>query len=148
MHQNLAVFIRYFRWLLDSMGNTIGNQFLQLSLQRALLREVHPDIRQVSGELDSDKHIVRLRFEYDGQPSPLAKESYSCAATEIIADFPEPWQLNEQHVSVPSPASLSALTLIAYRRQEHVHAAEQFIQADVNSRPGLIQTLAVKTWTY
>ncbi|MCD5328414.1 hypothetical protein ACFFU8_12735 [Chromobacterium piscinae] len=116
MHQNLVVFTRHFRWLLGSMGNTIDSQFLQLSLQRALLREVHPDLRQVSGELDSNKHIVRLRFEYDGQPSPLAKENCSCDATEVIADFPAPWQLDEQHVSVPSPASLFALTLIAYRR--------------------------------
>ena len=100
------------------MSDIATRQMLLLSLQRSLLGEVHPVLRQASIEADMTSHMVRLRFEYDGTPSDAIRESCSSAATEVIADFPASWQLDEQHVSAPAPAPLSPLRFVAYRRAE------------------------------
>ena len=105
------------------MSEISSNSMLLLSLQRALLGEVHASLRQASIEADPALQMIRLRFEYDGEPSATAQESYSFAATEVIADFPAPWQLDEQHLTVPASDPLSPLSHIAYRRAEGQHAA-------------------------
>lgn len=105
------------------MSDISSYSMLLLSLQRALLGEAHPELRQASIEADQTSQTVRLRFEYDGTPSDTAKESCSCAAAEVIADFPAPWQLDEQHFSVPAPAPMEPLAHVAYRRAEPQHAA-------------------------
>jgi len=91
---------------------------LLLSLQRALLEAVHTQLRQASIELDPSSQLVRVKFEYDGQPDPAVKESCSDAATEVIADFPAPWDLDVQHRVVPYPEQLVGLKHVAYRRAE------------------------------
>jgi hypothetical protein len=100
------------------MSETGSREMLLLSLQRALLGEAHAQLRQASIEADVSSFLVRVRFEYDGEPSEAARESCSCAATEVIADFPGPWQLDEQHASVPMPQRLSPLAHVAYHRAE------------------------------
>ncbi len=105
------------------MSDTFDRPMLLLSLQRALLGEVHIELRQASIEADTTSKTVRLRFEYDGPPSETAWESCSCSAAEVMADFPAQWQLDEQHLSVPVPAPLEALAHIAYRRAESQHEA-------------------------
>ena len=105
------------------MSDISSQSMLLLSLQRALLGEVHPELRQASIEADQTSQTVRLRFEYDGIPSDGAKESCSCAATEVIADFPAPWRLDEQHLSALAPSPLEPLAHVAYRRAEPQHAA-------------------------
>jgi hypothetical protein len=91
---------------------------LLLSLQRALSGAVHSQLRQASIELDPASQLVRVRFEYDGPPDPTVKESCASAATEIIADFPAPWDLDVQHRVVPYPHRLTGLKHVAYRRAE------------------------------
>ena len=91
---------------------------LLLSLQHALLGVVHSQLRQASIELDPGSQLVRVRFEYDGQPDSATKESCSGAATEVIADFPAPWDLDVQHRAVPYPERLVGLKHVAYRRAE------------------------------
>ena len=91
---------------------------LLLSLQRALLGAVHSQLRQASIELDPSAQLVRVRFEYDGPPDPAVKESCSGAATEVIADFPAPWDLDVQHRVVPHSERLVGLKYVAYRRAE------------------------------
>ena len=105
------------------MSEISSTPMLLLSLQRALLGEIPPSLRQASIEADPALHIVRLRFEYDGEPTGKSQESCSNAATEVIADFPAPWQLDEQHVAAPVPLALAPLALVAYRRAESQHAA-------------------------
>ncbi|MCW0380213.1 hypothetical protein NB697_003059 [Xanthomonas sacchari] len=100
---------------MDDVGSRTA---LLLSLQRALLGEVHPQLRQASIEADQARRVVRLRFEYDGPPMEAPRESCSCAATEVIADFPASWDLEEVHVAVPMPAPLQPLQHVAYRRAE------------------------------
>jgi hypothetical protein len=92
------------------------------SLQRALLGQALPQLRQASIELDPALSVVRLRFEYDDKPSETVCESGSCAASEVIADFPAPWNLDEHHVVVPYLSRLAALTHVAYLRWEPEHA--------------------------
>jgi hypothetical protein len=96
---------------------------LILSLVRGLLGEVHPELRAASAELDAATSMVRIRFEYDGEPSLAARESCSCAATEAIADFVAPWDLDEQHVVRPRPQPIAPLALLAYQRWEPEDAA-------------------------
>jgi len=91
---------------------------LLLSLQRALLGTGHAQLRQASIELDPGSQLVRVRFEYDGAPDPALKESCAGAATEVIADFPAPWDLDVQHRVVPYPDGLTGLKYVAYRRAE------------------------------
>ncbi len=91
---------------------------LLLSFQRVLLGAVHSQLRQASIELDPSAQLVRVRFEYDGPPDPAVKESCSGAATEVIADFPAPWDLDVQHRVVPYPERLIGLKYVAYRRAE------------------------------
>jgi hypothetical protein len=90
---------------------------LLLSLQHAL-GAVHSQLRQASIELDPSSQLVRVRFEYDGQPDPAVKESCADAATEVISDFPAPWDLDVQHRVVPYPGRLVGLKHTAYRRAE------------------------------
>ena len=66
------------------MSPILDRMKLLLSLQRALLGEVHADLRQASIEADAVSMTIRLRFEYDGAPSEKALESGSCAAAEVI----------------------------------------------------------------
>lgn len=99
------------------MSDLAQPPMLLLSLQRALLGEVPPSLRQASIEADLGQRIVRLRFEY-AEPNEEAKEGCSCAAAELIADFPAPWDLDEQHVVVPVSMTLAPLAHIAYRRAE------------------------------
>lgn len=91
---------------------------LLLSLQRGLLGAVHPQLREASIEADGVSLQVYIRFEYDGEPTDQVKESCSCAASEVIADYPAPWNLVEQHISAPLPLALSPLEHIAYQRAE------------------------------
>ena len=105
------------------MDSIASRQNLALSLVRALWGEVHPELRQASIEADESAFVVRLRFEYDGAAEGPAQESCSCAAAEVIADFPAPWDLDEQHVAAPLPGPLHSLTHLVYRRWEPDSAA-------------------------
>lgn len=96
---------------------------LVFSLARGLWGEVHPTLRQASIEADEEAQTVRLRFEYDGDATGPAQESCSCAATSVIADFPSPWDVDEQHVASPAPSPLSPLRHVVYRRWEPDGAA-------------------------
>jgi hypothetical protein len=91
---------------------------LLLSLQRALLGEVHVELRAASIEADPIRRVVRLRFEYVGEPSDGARECGSSAATKVIADFPSDWGLEEEHLARPPPARCEPLEHLAYRRHE------------------------------
>jgi hypothetical protein len=95
---------------------------LVLSLNRGLWGEVHPELRQASIEADVSSRVIRIRFEYDGEPPPEAQESCSCAAGECIGDFDALWHLDEQHVARPLSESLQALEHLVYRRFEPEHA--------------------------
>ncbi|TXK59077.1 hypothetical protein FU658_14120 [Alkalisalibacterium limincola] len=91
---------------------------LRLSLMRALLGEVHPQLRTASIEADSPGQVVRVRFVYDGDPLPEVRQSCESAGTECLADFPAPWTIDEQHISCPVPERIQNLTYLVYQRCE------------------------------
>jgi hypothetical protein len=89
-----------------------------LSFQRTLAGGMHAQLRQASVELHPSSQIVRVRFEYDGTPDAAVKETCSSAATDVISEFPAPWDLNVEHRVVPYPHRLSALENVVYVRRE------------------------------
>jgi hypothetical protein len=102
---------------------TLGNSVipvasLKLSLMRALLGNVFPDLRQASIAADEDRRVVRLRFEFDGEPSVESREACSCAATEVISDFEGGWKLEEEYASCAFPAEMSPLSHVVFQRAE------------------------------
>ena len=97
---------------------TVDRPFLLLSLQRALLGAVHPQLRQACVEADTAALHLRLLFEYDGAPDEEAREAASIAAAEVLADLQGPWTLDEEHRAAPLPQRLTGLAHIGYRRWE------------------------------
>jgi len=100
------------------MDTTTSRPFLLLSLQRALLGEIHPQLRQASIETDPAAKVVHLRFEYDGPATGEPRNCCSCAAAEVLADFDPTWKLDEQHLEAPVGHALSALAHVGYLRFE------------------------------
>jgi hypothetical protein len=66
--------------------------------------------------MDPGAYLVRVRFEYDGNPEPEALDACQVAGTEVIADFSAPWKIDEQHSAVACPGALSPLKCVAYCR--------------------------------
>ena len=102
---------------------SMGRTEQLLSLQRALLGNVHVELRQASIEADDGKRLVRVRFEYDASPSTVCQECCSVAASEVAADIEDGWKVSEEHVETPWPGDLSPLANLAYARWEASRAA-------------------------
>lgn len=91
---------------------------LRLSAQRALLTHVTPRLRAVSLDCDASQHRVWVRFTFDGPPSESVRDAASCAGTEILADCPEGWDIDEEFVVSPAPAPMVHRRLLVYHRGE------------------------------
>jgi hypothetical protein len=99
----------------DHSGNPLRVQIL-LSVQRALLGEVPPALRGVTvGWHDT---TVQLRCYFDGPVSEEDRESMSCVASEVIADFSAPWTIDEEVIRKDAPEPMESLDAWAYRRRE------------------------------
>jgi hypothetical protein len=95
------------------MNNVAEPEYALRSLQRALSAISYPQLRQASVEIDPVACMVRLRFEYDGTPEPDILDACQVAGTEVIADFPASWRIEEEHCSVAVPGTLTALRHVA-----------------------------------
>jgi biofilm PGA synthesis protein PgaA len=62
--------------------------------------------------------VVLGRFVFDGEPSEFVRDAASCAGTEMIADLPDPWTINEDFVVCPAPARMEHLRHVVYARCE------------------------------
>jgi hypothetical protein len=91
---------------------------IRLSAQRALLGNVTPQLRAVSVDTDPESKRVSVRFVFDGEPSESVRDAASCAAAEMIADYPDPWTIHEDYVVCPAPARMEHLRHIVYARCE------------------------------
>ncbi len=88
-----------------------------LSLQRALLGEVTPNLRGVT--CSWDQSLIRISALFDGKVSEENRESMECVATEVMSDFPDFQVILEcQRLDVPEPLSSHALMAWAYSRRE------------------------------
>lgn len=92
--------------------------FIRLSVQRALLGMVSPSLRAVSCEAANER--IRLRFVFDGPIDEDEEHDARAVGTEVIADFPASWTIDEQIVRIDYPADRreGALALWAYMRKE------------------------------
>lgn len=86
---------------------------LRLCAQRALLTHVTPRL-----DFDAKLHRIWVRFIFDGQPSESVREAASCAGTEIVADYPEGWDIIEEFVVCPTPDKMEHRRLLVYERCE------------------------------
>lgn len=90
---------------------------LLLSIQRALLGEITPNIRGITCDLYDSQIIIRCYFE--GQVTKDNKESIDSVEAEVIADFPK-FAIDLQCLMVNKPESLEQYKLSAwvYMRKE------------------------------
>ena len=70
------------------------DRYFRLSLQRALLGNVTPNIRGVIALLDDNQ--IYLTFYFDGEISESDEENASEIETEVIADFDEKYTIDTQ----------------------------------------------------
>ena len=98
---------------------------LLLSLQRALLCEVTPNLRMVGLEWDDQGKKVFITFYYDGEITDAELDSASCVAGEVYGDFGEDTQVIEKCVRLDYPARLPFHTQSVYHRKEKPPDDEQ-----------------------
>jgi len=63
---------------------------------------------------------IQLRFIFDGPIAEDDEEDMRIVTAEVIADFPEPWRIEEEIIRLDFPEDLRAhcLETWAYRRKE------------------------------
>jgi hypothetical protein len=91
---------------------------LLLSVQRALLGAVSPRLRAVTCGWEGVE--ITLRFVFDGEMVEEDLEDAGVVATEVAADFPAPWTVDEDVARLDYPDDLRpvGLALWAFRRKE------------------------------
>lgn len=87
-----------------------------LSVQRALLGEVTPELRGLSVEVN-DTH-VRLTSYFAGRLTAEQKDTVSTITAEVAADLPHDWTIEDEAVSLPESERLPEIAIWAYRRKE------------------------------
>ncbi len=89
---------------------------LRLSSQRALLGNIPTTLRSASVEYRDTE--IACRFVFDGEPSEYDRELLSCAASEIIADYNDPYTISEEYLAVQYPSEMKYLQHIVFARHE------------------------------
>ena len=79
------------------------NAGLRLSVQRALLGAVSPNLYGACADLRDDA-VVLTWYVAAGMP-PDEREDLQVAATEVIADYPEGYHVDERFVEVADPST-------------------------------------------
>jgi hypothetical protein len=77
---------------------------------------VSPALRGVT--VGQRRHTVVVRSYFDGEISDDDADSIWCEGAEIIADFIEPWVIDEQVIRLDAPQRMARLEAWAYLRQE------------------------------
>ena len=62
--------------------------------------------------------MVYFRCIFDGVPSEDEWELLSCAATEIIASFSDPYMIEEEYIHLSYPETMSHLNHLVFLRFE------------------------------
>lgn len=89
---------------------------LCLSIQRALLDRITPNLRRISFEME--QNLINLYFIYDDIPTELEEELSHDAAGEIIADFLETFKINCDLKNVKYPQKMNSKGHIIFNRYE------------------------------
>ncbi|PWJ94657.1 MULTISPECIES: hypothetical protein [Mesorhizobium] len=95
---------------------------LLLSVQRALLGAVSPNLRAVICGWAGVE--IKLRFVFDGEIAEENLDDVRIVGAEVAADFPAPWTTSEDVARLDYPHDIrpGALDLWAYLRKESVAA--------------------------
>ena len=96
------------------MSNT--RSALLLSAQRALWGNVTTQLRSASIEASGNK--IRWRCIFDSSATEEDFELVSIAGSEILADFSNPWTLEEEVIVIPEPDEIEDLECLVFRRYE------------------------------
>lgn len=89
---------------------------LRLSAMRALWGVVTSNLREVS--VQEKDNIITLYFYYDKDPSEKEIDLSEDAATEIIADFPEPFLISCKREVVNQSEKINFSGYLIYSRYE------------------------------
>ena len=89
---------------------------LRLSAMRALWGIVTPNLRKVS--IHEKDHLISLYFYYDQEPSEEEIDLSEDAATEVIADFPEPFLISCKRFVIVCPEKITPEGYLIYSRCE------------------------------
>jgi hypothetical protein len=89
---------------------------LLLSVQRALLGAVPPELRGVTVAWEGA--IIRLRFYLDGPVSDEDRDAMQVVGSEVIADFPDATRIEEEILRRDAPQPMECLEAWAYYRRE------------------------------
>jgi hypothetical protein len=81
-----------------------------------MLGEVSPALRGVT--VGWHDNTIQVRAYFDGPISEEDRESMSCVGTEMIADFSEPWTIDDEVVRRDAPEPMECLEAWAYLRRE------------------------------
>lgn len=91
---------------------------LRLSMQRALLGAIYPEIRKIAVSWASYSHLKVIVY-LDREPNDFDRENLSIVTAEICADFPEITELEELCVfSTERMSKLDGLDWVVYARKE------------------------------
>lgn len=99
---------------MDALQNFII--FTRLSIQRALLGEVSPQLRAVVFSIVG--RDVDVRFYYDGLISEVDTESASCVETEMIADYEAADTVTVRCIRLDFPEPIQDDGVWVYQRRE------------------------------
>ena len=87
---------------------------LRLSVQRALLGEVTANLIAVTAGIKGTKISIRSYFNADATAADL--ESMSCVGTEVIADFPDSYEIEDEVRIVTTQDEMEMLEFWAFLR--------------------------------
>ena len=89
---------------------------LGMSLQRALLGQIPPELRGLEVRA-ADDH-ADLLFYFDGDPSAEDAEIMADVETEVLADVPDTYGVESRPIAVPRGTALPTTGFWVYRRRE------------------------------
>lgn len=87
-----------------------------LSIQRALLDKITPNLRRISFQISED--LISLYFYYDTEPSEIEMELAGDAEAEVISDFPGEYMIEVRFFIVKSPLKVNSVGRVIYERYE------------------------------
>ncbi len=87
-----------------------------LSLQRALLGEVFPALREVT--VDWSDSSVKFWAYVDGELAPEDEESLSCVSAEVAADFWSGVEIDYEIIRCDAPQRIQDGRLAVFCRRE------------------------------
>lgn len=98
--------------------NHMEKSKLILSGMRALWGIITPNVRKVS--IHEQNNVILLIFYYDKEPSDDEMELSEEAATEVIADFPDPFSIECERNVISFPKKIDVMGNLIFSRHEPI----------------------------